>query len=203
MSSSILPLFPTPLYNCYLTLPEIEVNHIKNMQMVDRPEGYISDSRDVINEDSTPTIYHQLIQHASVFVESIGYDFNVKLVSSWTNLHKTGNSSRRHIHSNSIFGGVIFLDTPQDTGEFLVFNPSVNGTRMFSTHILVDKTNITQYNVEYHTIKPQTGQCLFFPSFLPHTVTENKSDLDRWTIGFDFFASGTLRQGKLGQITFC
>lgn len=202
MNPSILPLFPTPLYNCYLTLPEIEVNYIKNMQMVDRPEGYISDSRDVINEDSTPTIYHQLMQHVSVFVESIGFNFNVKLVSSWINLHKTGNSSRRHIHGNSMLGGVLFLDTPPETGEFLVFNPAVNGTRLFSTHIDPVKSNITQYNAEYHTVKPQTGQCLLFPSYLPHTVTENTSNQSRWTIGFNFFASGTLRDGNIGQITF-
>lgn len=202
MNGRIIPLFPIPLYNCYFTLPQIEVGYIKSMEMVDRPDGYISQSRDVLTEEETPILYNQLMHHASTFVGGLGHDFDIKLVSSWTNLHKPGNSSRRHIHGNAMLGGVLFLDTPQDTGEFVVFNPAVNGTRLFSTHIDAVKSTVNQYNAEHHSIEPKTGQCLLFPSFLPHTVTENNNSLDRWTIGFNFFASGTLRQGNIGHITF-
>jgi uncharacterized protein (TIGR02466 family) len=202
MSGEIIPLYPIPLYNCFLDLDNNEVAYIKSLEMVDRPDGYISKSRDVLSLEDTPKTYQQLMSHASSFVDMIGYGFDIKLVSSWTNLHNTGDSSRRHIHGNSMLGGVLFLDTPLNTGEFVLFNPAVNGTRLFSTHIDAVKSKVTEYNAEYQSVTPKTGQCLLFPSFLPHTVTENTSNSSRWTIGFNFFASGTLRENNIGHITF-
>lgn len=202
LQPEIIPLYPTPLYNCLIDLDDQEVSYIKGLEIDHRPNGYISKSKHVVTADNTPTIYQQVMAHLYNFVDAVGFNFDLQMITSWINLHERGNSSRRHIHANSIIGGVLFLDTPPNTGEFLLFNPEVNGNRLFSSHIECPKHKITEYNAEYRSIKPTTGQLLLFPSYLAHTVTENKCDDLRWTIGFSFFALGTLRQGNLGEITF-
>ena len=202
VNAEIIPLYPTPLYNCFIDLDAEEVSYLKGLEIAPRPNGYISESKHVVNKDTTPKMYQQVMSHLHSFVNAVGFDFNLQMTTSWINLHESGNSSRRHIHGNSIVGGVLFLDTPPNTGDFILFNPEVNGNRLFSSHIECPKYKITEYNSTHTTITPKTGQFLLFPSYLPHTVTDNLCDKQRWTIGFSFFALGTLRQNNLGEITF-
>lgn len=195
----IIPLFPTPLFSCIIDVDDNEREILKNTYMRSRPGGHISKSQYVLSE--TPSTKEKIITSAKTFIDELGYQFDVNLTTSWTNLHEFGGFGRHHSHANSMISGVLFLDTPPKSGDFRVYNPAVNGNRLFSTFIQCEVKSPNNYNSDFYTFEPQTGQCIMFPSYLCHMVHENMVELPRWTVAFNFFASGTLRKDNVGEMT--
>lgn len=200
LTERILPLFPTPFYDGFIDLDESEVAILKGKTMRSRPNGYVSDDNNVLFD--TPKIYQQVMDKVKFFVDTVGYDVDLKMETSWVNLHGKNGWAGAHIHANSMLSGVLFLDTPPNTGKFAVKSPATNGSRLFSTYIECDKTKSTAFNTGHYHIEPVSGQCILFPSYLQHLVTHNTLDVERWTVAFNFFATGILKQKGVGQLVF-
>ena len=143
----------------------------------------------------TPKLYEQVCTKADLFISKLEYDFPVKMQTSWTNLHKKGDWCHNHIHTNSMISGVLFLDTPPNTGEFCLKTPGSSGSRLFTSVFTFNYKKSNIYNNETYRVIPRTGQCLFFPSYMVHYVTANPQDLERWTVSFNFFAQGSVGDG--------
>ena len=86
----------------------------------------------------------------------------MQLTSSWVNKHKPGDGGGQHSHSNAMFSGVMYFQTPRDSGD-IVFTCS---------SIL------------------QEGMIMFFPSHLSHYVKVNKSKEDRYSMAFNYILRG-------------
>jgi uncharacterized protein (TIGR02466 family) len=200
MNGEILPLFPTPLYTSLIDVSSTETEFFKNSVMKQRPNGFISDNQYVLS--GTPNVAEQIVLHAREFITLLGYNLDVQLTTSWVNLHKRGDKGRPHAHANSMISGVLFLDTPPNSGDFHLYSPASNGNRLFSTHMQADVTSLNEYNSEHRTIKPVSGQCVMFPSYLIHQVSENMIDASRWTVAFNFFAYGKIRENNVGEMVF-
>lgn len=200
MKDEIVPLFPTPFFNCFIDVSSSDLATFKNTKMRSRHLGYISEDQQVL--DKTPNTLQQIMTKTDSFVEMLGFNLNLRVTSSWVNLHEGGGMGRNHIHANSIISGVLFLDTPPNSGKFHVMNPANNGTRLFSTHIQPDKSSVNVYNTEYYAIEPVTGQCIMFPSYLSHMVGENMTEESRWTVAFNLFPTGILRENNVAPIAF-
>ncbi len=200
MQDEIVSLFPTPFFNCFINVSQDEETLIKQIEMRPRPYGYISIDQQIL--DQFPDTSQQIMTKARKFVEMLGYNFDLRFTSSWVNLHEEDGMGRNHIHANSMISGVLFLDTPPNSGKFQVMSPAVNGNRLFSTYIQPEKTAVNMYNVDYHVLEPVSGQCVMFPSYLSHMVGKNMTKLPRWTIAFNMFTVGVLRENDVAPIEF-
>ena len=196
---NIIGLFPQPLFNTTLDLDADEVAYLKSAPMRDVGNGQSSEDPHILPK--TPKLYEQVSNKADLFISKLEYDFPVKMQTSWTNLHKKGDWCHNHIHTNSMISGVLFLDTPPNTGEFCLKTPGSSGSRLFTSVFTFNYKKSNIYNNETYRVIPRTGQCLFFPSYMVHYVTANPEDLERWTVSFNFFAQGSVGDG-INEVEF-
>jgi len=195
---TIHPVFPTPVFEGFIDLDQSEVNMFKQVKMIDRPLGYVSENVQVL--DSAPITASQIMDKICYMVDYLGYDQEMVFSSSWINLHKIGNMTPDHTHANAVLSGVLFLDIPPDSGEFRIASPLNKGSCMLSTQIELDQKRISPFTAKFHYISPTPGQLLIFPSQLHHMATESKSSEDRWTLSFNVFPTGLLRQKTTAQL---
>lgn len=181
------------MFNTTLDLDADEVAYLKSAPMRDVGNGQSSEDPHILSK--TPKLYEQVSNKADLFISKLEYDFPVKMQTSWTNLHKKGDWCHNHIHTNSMISGVLFLDTPPNTGEFCLKTPGSSGSRLFTSVFTFNYKKSNIYNNETYRVIPRTGQCLFFPSYMVHYVTANPQDLERWTVSFNFFAQGSVGDG--------
>ena len=198
-TDNVIGLFPQPLFNTTLDMDADEVSYLKNAPLRDVGNGQSSEDPHILLK--TPKMYEQICSKASTFISKLEYDFPVKMQTSWTNLHNKGDWCHNHIHTNSMISGVLFLDTPPNTGEFCLKTHNSSGSRLFTSVFTFNYKKSNIYNNETYSVIPRTGQCLMFPSYMIHYVTTNPQDLERWTVSFNFFAKGSVGDG-INEVQF-
>ncbi len=163
------------------TISQIDIIKAKITQNLDPLEKLLLDNysnkwsdnaTDTRNEDSycpPDKIVDDIIEEMiSLFYQVT----NEKIVAKqyWGHIHEKNMSTREHNHLNHYASAVLYVSVPEGSGD-LVFRPKLNH--------------------RYHgwgstTIKPQKGFYYFFPSYLDHYVTRNKSDNNRISFSINF-----------------
>lgn len=96
----------------------------------------------------------------------------------WVNVHEPGEGLEVHGHTESAIAATYYVQAPEGCGEIVLFD-SAN---------TIDWKNITLSGSPFmkeRRIKPMEGHLVFFPSYVLHGVTENKSDKLRISLSTD------------------
>lgn len=122
----------------------------------------------------------------SSYCEELGMDFSLfKMSCMWANIHDNGFSHQKHVHPNSNFSGVVYLDIPKGSnGGYTVFEDPRPAAAMWYTTF--NKSNgISDRN---YWIKPITGTMLIFPSWVEHGTQPyyNDSGQNRVSLSFNY-----------------
>ena len=56
--------------------------------------------------------------------------------------------------------------------------------------IVLDVDNITEFSSNEVAHTPSMGQVVFFPSYLTHQISKNRSEEDRFSIAFNILPNG-------------
>lgn len=105
----------------------------------------------------------------------------VELQMYWIHVTPSGEVTQQHDHKPSLFGGVYYVDKPEDSGDLVFID--VNPYHEFSPRVLPGKTDpITRPEI---TMEAEEGTMLIFPGWLPHKVSKNNSDRRRISISFN------------------
>jgi uncharacterized protein (TIGR02466 family) len=116
--------------------------------------------------------------------EIIGVKFeDVALTCMWSNAHKSGGTHGFHMHPNSFFSGVLYLQVPNDgdVGMFSVIDP--RQTKNFQMPDYIKETCLSDRS---KNIPPVTGQLLFFPSWLLHGTGYFNTNTNKKRISLSF-----------------
>ena len=105
------------------------------------------------------------------------------LGNMWANVNYPGCFNRPHIHPNSLFSGVYFIKTPQQSGNLMVYDPRP-GVQMAMPNRKEGQLP-SQLWREVH-YEPIAGRCIMFPSWLWHEVKPNESNDIRISVSFNF-----------------
>ena len=97
----------------------------------------------------------------------------IDLCAYWINVMPPGAYHRIHTHPNANLSGVIYLQTPEGSGDLYIPSPYDNCI------------NTIIKTVPDYVLKPEVRQVYLFPSSLPHSVSRNESDDDRVSISFN------------------
>ena len=101
----------------------------------------------------------------------------------WANINGPGNFNRPHIHPNSLFSGVYFVKTPQNSGNLMLYDPR-SGVQMTMPNRKEGKLSPELWREVHY--EPKAGRCIMFPSWLWHEVKPNKSNDIRISVSFNF-----------------
>jgi uncharacterized protein (TIGR02466 family) len=106
---------------------------------------------------------------------------SIYINNMWGNISDGRSAHPIHIHQNSYFSGILYLNMPEGAGDTKFHCPI-----MTSVMIRPEFNNYNNYNSATYNIKPKTGNVVFFPSWIPHSVEESSYDFqeERITLAF-------------------
>jgi len=191
------PLFSTPLYVNHITDDEFSIvaqavinTNCPSLNTYEG-NGYMSD--DTVWLDNHTDVKNIMEKYLDDYVHkqlAISKRHQLSHCTSWVNLHKPGDVGQSHVHSNSMFSGVLYVKVDRDSGPIRFQYPSMIPTYM--THqIEVDLDDNNIYNMREAVINPNNKMILLFPSHLSHDIAPNQSSIDRYSMAFNYFLKGT------------
>jgi len=102
-----------------------------------------------------------------------------ELTNIWINKNKKNEFNLPHVHPDSHFSGVYYLEVCKDYGEIIFFRDG--SLNQIDLHFFIDSKD---FNDSY-TIKPQKGMLIIFPSSLRHMVAPHFEDIERISVSFN------------------
>ncbi len=202
---SILPLFSTPIYYADINIDLIHLDKKLNeieYQKYDKASGSGSVCQKILLDRYFSKVRKEIERHLNTFLyEELSFDQGkIKHLCSWINLHEPGEASHDHIHANSLFSGVLYLDIPDsDSGDLILVHSDELPSFKTST-IDVQMKNYNLYNSKTWRFKPRNNLLIIFPSHLRHKTDPNLSNKNRYSLAFNYFLEGRLGKSMTNQI---
>ena len=185
--------FPTPVWTTnldnYKTINEQMYNYIKSNKKNDKKGISKSNvkgwhSNDFNLNDNDPQNFISFILPA---IENVMNDMNwdkekqtAKISNMWAIINTGGSANLRHQHGNSTISGAYYVRAPQDCGDIVFYDP-----RPAPIYSYPNVKSVNFLNAQVNGISPVEGALILFPSFLDHSVNENKSNEERIVISFN------------------
>jgi uncharacterized protein (TIGR02466 family) len=210
MDHKVNNLFSIPLYTSKLDpIDPVTMKKLKAFEYTE--QGYLSyddqhfetSDRHILDHEEFKSLRYQIQKHVDHFVyEVIGVEKKQRweITTSWVNKSppKEGNHFV-HYYANSLISGVLYLEVNQDTGA-ICFHKDKFYNNLWGETLCIDFETVTEYNTKVIGITPSQFDILLFPSFLTHSVLNNDSDIDRYSLAFNVFPRGTIGEGGNGEI---
>ena len=186
-------IFPTPIWtmqlNNYENVNELMFNYIKTQQKSDEiginksnVKGWHSKDFDLNDKD--PQTFIAFILPA---IEQVMTDMNwdkikqtAKINNMWAIINRGGSANLRHQHGNSTISGAYYVRAPINSGDIIFYDP-----RPAPVYSHPNVTNPNILNAQVNGVSPKEGALVLFPSYLDHSVNENKSAEERIVISFN------------------
>lgn len=193
---TLTSLFAVPVFSDKLDLNLSNLlNFAKNADyyhISDTGNYHITSHTNILNLYNLTTEKDIILKKVNYFLHE---KFNVSkkiefyITTSWIVKFAKDGWAHKHIHSNSIFSGILYLNTPSLGGEICFHKDNRYHNISYPTLELV-YDNWNTYNSDYWKISPSVGDIILFPSNLTHSVEKNLSDEDRISLAFNIFAKG-------------
>ena len=163
----------------------------KTYETLEQKTGWGYDGKgDMRVLESYPQIKKVLLDAFIPFAKEImlfSNEFDIS--TSWLTRMEKGDESPVHLHANSFWSGVYYYGEEYDDASPLAFeHPLSNHIKDFGFFIKPD--GINEYNGLENIIYPRKNQLLLFPSYLKHSVYEQKSEKTRYSLAFNIVPIG-------------
>jgi len=197
----VIPLFPSPLY-----VTEIEGFTDDELKFVHRTDLYSkyentdgilvgSDRFDILQSPELHRIKSFIKHHLQNYATDVMCVENELFPTiAWLNRTKKGAYHYQHHHVNSIASGVLYFTEDPAPIEF-----HTDQTCSWSTLKIFPK-KYNQFNTHSNIIEVKKGTLIIFPSYLEHSVIRTSNNIDRISLSFNSWISGTI--GLLNQTSY-
>ena len=123
------------------------------------------------------TYYYKLKSFRNHFKD---FDLSKLVIENWAIVNGYNHSNNTHTHPNNWLSGIYYLSVPKNSGDLrfidMVSSRVHEGYYYMPTNLESELSGV---------ITPENNKLVIFPSWLPHSVGENKSDKDRIAISFN------------------
>jgi len=194
---TVVPLFSTPLFvKEYLEISDDEKEYIKSFdyeRMISNNGDYTKDKY-VLNNPKLNKLNSRIIECVKQFVFEelrVSSDVQFYITNSWAVKHLKGDWAQPHVHTNSIFSGVCYLDVDDNSGD-LSFHKEGRTNSVFPINLDLEVSTYNVLNSKIWKFTPKNNQLFIFPPWLLHGVDENKSDKERYSLAFNVYIKGKI-----------
>ena len=143
-----------------------------------------------IKTESKPLIDELFTMQYEIY-KDYGMQPKPALGNMWANINYPGSYNRQHMHPNSQWSGVYYVQAPKDSGYLSIEDP-----RPGPNLILPERTQgLPKALWRVVNYPPIEGQLIMFPAWLPHGVYLNQSKEKgekgwRVSVSFNFIQVG-------------
>lgn len=196
-------IFSTPILETTLDIDNKSVlEYIKSLPFEPTNDGCCeySVSKKLYNDPFLMDLYERIEQSADIYVREVlgldlsSPDFVMGLKTSWAIKMNPGNFAGSHYHAQSIFSGILYLNT-HESNSLILHRPTSHNPTME-----LDITNWNLHNCKRFHVTPEPNKLVFFPSDIIHSAETNQSNGTLYCIVFDFFPRGVLRKNKPSEL---
>ena len=183
------PIFSSPLFITQLEDLSICEEIDKTLNEIKTTSGFYSHSNHHWQSDDLLQNDIRFNNIKNFFLEQMNMMFNcyhikrdsIYINNMWGNISDGRNIHPIHIHQNSYFSGILYVNMPKGAGDIRFHCPT-----MTNVMIRPEFNDYNHYNSATYNLTPQTGNVVFFPSWLPHSVRESSYDFSgqRITLAF-------------------
>jgi len=118
---------------------------------------------------------------------SKNFQFNqikeVYITNFWINIGNKNNFKRFHMHHNTVFVGVYYVQVPPNSGKIIFKSSDLDNYNKCVRDNMIE--NYNEYNSSTYSYQPKKGDLLFFPAWVEHAVENSQSDENRISITFN------------------
>lgn len=193
----ILELFPTVVFKTNInSIPEKnKIIHDTEYCRYEDTKCYLSSSTNILDQysDLKDLIYKEFNNYIEHILKMDTTNIEFYITRSWIVKHIIDDYGKSHIHQNSIFSGILYLDVDEKSGN-IIFEKN-NRDNIAHNFFAFDFKEWNKYNCMSWSISPKNNDLLFFPSNLHHSITRSQSNNPRYVLAFDFFIRGALSFG--------
>lgn len=183
---TVFPLFPSTVGMTKIESDMTRLDFIKNINYnpinIDRGNrSQISDQYNILDEFEIEKCI--LLDSFNNFIKNILQLKNSKfyITTSWATKCEKNQYSEYHLHKNSFYSGVFYIDDILYGGELEFIN-----TGLIPSSILVTQSvDANAFNSETFFLRPEKNNVVFFPSYLMHRIRPHLDDDPRFSIAFN------------------
>ena len=194
-------LWPKPIFDTEIPVKQQWLDFAYNSEY----ERVFIDNADYTKDkyvlNKLPDLKNLILEQVNIFTTDYLKVFDVEFyfLNSWIVKHHPKDWAQDHMHENSLLSGVYYLDAPKDAGG-IVFVKGYNAQEIFPMAITPKVSEYNYVTSKQMTFKVNPGKLVIFPSNLMHSVEENKSNNDRYSLAFNLFCRGNFGHNE-GQLT--
>ncbi len=186
---SVLQTYDLPDYQTLNRNLMAEIDRITAAQPNSKPQSWACDLYTTIGSPQAlleHPVFAPLLRaaHENVvaFANALKLDVQnqpPRIHECWFNRYQSNQSQEIHLHKNSVFSGIYYVQAPPGSGATLFYSPSCD--------VMLDPRALegTPLNAKVTGFKPQEGRMLLFRSHLRHSVLPGTVADDRVTIAFN------------------
>jgi len=193
-------LFSSPVYNSsididlkpYLDLCLKEEDHFKIDYLGKEVNKVSGASKElyILEKEEFKDLKNEILKHTKSYTNDIlKYSNDFKITTSWISFTDPGCSSLLHRHQNSIFSGIVYLQTDEKSGNLMFENYHNLGDFSLNRK----EHNILNSELWHYT--PFNNKIILFPAKLFHKIDTNNSNIKRVSVAFNLIPYGTFGQG--------
>ena len=179
-------LFSTPIY----------VFDYRDVEILKSPLDYVMNKSERLfvsetcrsTEDNLQTLpeFSNLVLDIRTKIKTVFDDIGLIrddeiITCMWANVSKKLNRHNMHLHPNSFFSGVLYLNAPNNTGNIGFKDP-----RYGSELLSFDFTENSIFKHRTIEVEPITGRLIFFPSWLYHGTRQGEFNDDENRVSLSF-----------------
>ena len=195
ISAAIYPLFSSPLASIDVRvdlsrLAEIQQFEYQKTNEIGSRETYITKNNKVLNyyQAEAEMLLEYFCYYKDEHLKFLSTDF--RITTSWGTKTNPGGYSQYHNHKNSAFSGVFYYDDV--SGGEIEFASTNLDPQSFQFNT---PSEVNILNAKLFPYTPRKNTLLFFPSYLIHRVTTNKSPNARYSLAFNLIPTGEISAG--------
>jgi uncharacterized protein (TIGR02466 family) len=185
-------IFPTPIMrtNIGRNFTDEENGFFEKMQGAPVPNVSNVRSADthVLDAPEMQTIRSFAMEHISQYARKIissDPKLEFYLTQSWLNYTQIGQSHHRHVHTNSLISGVLYVNAKKEVDGICFYRNS-------GAQILVTHEYVNWYNAPSWCFNVGVGDVVLFPSNLTHGVEQTTGEHTRISLAFNAFVRGQI-----------
>ncbi len=189
-------IFPTPIMrtNIGRNFTDEENKFFDKMRGAPHPNVSNIRSADthVLDAPEMQTIRSFVTEHIDQYARKIissDPKLEFYVTQSWLNYTQTGQSHHRHMHTNSLISGVLYVNVKKEVDGICFYRNS-------GAQILVTDEYVNWYNSPASCFSVGVGDVVLFPSNLSHGVEQTSGEHTRISLAFNAFVRGQIGTEK-------
>tara|TARA_R100000544_G_C2226041_1_gene60753 strand:- start:1762 stop:2358 length:597 start_codon:yes stop_codon:yes gene_type:complete len=185
----IEPIFATPIYTSdkFYQLTNEQLNYLKNLSTLkQKGNNFISAEKFILDNEAMEDFKNWCLLNVISFSQQLGISEKTSfyITQSWLNKNPPQSYHHTHMHPNSIFSCIYYVEGDECPTSFYRYDDSFGNFNFYEDSNIFTSKKVGVMN--------EVGRLLIFPSTLVHDVEINNSNKERITISFNTFFEGEM-----------